>query len=190
MNESLLVCSGTVSLDVSQNSADADGTGHGYFFKDALVLRVIAFCFSEAARRPSDVAAHMKTSDLRLHFQPTHDKPDSQAFGFCLVADRDSSGAVVPSARNTVGLVAVAAGAVYLLHRWYSSDDDFKPGVVPERRVRALYSFEADAAFPGELTVRENEELVCVAMSSATWWTCRNARGEQGRVPAQFVALV
>ena len=51
----------------------------------------------------------------------------------------------------------------------------------------ALYDFEGDAA--DELSVREGEALIVLDRSNDDWWKCRNARGTEGVVPAQYVDL-
>ncbi|RDX55445.1 hypothetical protein OH76DRAFT_1396833 [Lentinus brumalis] len=52
----------------------------------------------------------------------------------------------------------------------------------------ALYDFTADGE--DELSVHEGEGLVVLERDSEEWWKVRNARGEEGVVPASYVELV
>ncbi|KAI0698514.1 hypothetical protein C8T65DRAFT_10646 [Cerioporus squamosus] len=52
----------------------------------------------------------------------------------------------------------------------------------------ALYDFTADGE--DELSVYEGEGLVVLERDSEEWWKVRNARGEEGVVPASYVELV
>ena len=51
----------------------------------------------------------------------------------------------------------------------------------------ALYDFTADGE--DELTVHEGEGLVVLERDSEEWWKVRNARGEEGVVPASYVEV-
>ncbi|TFK55671.1 hypothetical protein OE88DRAFT_1652089 [Heliocybe sulcata] len=51
----------------------------------------------------------------------------------------------------------------------------------------ALYDFTADGE--DELSVAEGETLVVLEKDGDEWWKCRNARGEEGVVPAQYLEL-
>jgi len=50
-----------------------------------------------------------------------------------------------------------------------------------------LYDFEAQGE--DELSVTEGEELTVVDKENDEWWTVRNASGQEGVVPAQYVEL-
>ena len=52
----------------------------------------------------------------------------------------------------------------------------------------AIYDFDADGE--DELTVKEGEKLVVIDKEgSDEWWKCRNARGEEGVVPASYIEV-
>lgn len=51
----------------------------------------------------------------------------------------------------------------------------------------ALYDFVAQG--DDELTVNEGESLTVVDVENDEWWLVRNARGEEGVVPAQYVEV-
>lgn len=61
-------------------------------------------------------------------------------------------------------------------------DDDDEPVAV------AMYDFEAEGG-ADELRVSEGEALVVVDRSDEGWWKVRNARGQEGVVPAAFVEI-
>jgi hypothetical protein len=54
-------------------------------------------------------------------------------------------------------------------------------------RATALYDFEAQGE--DELTIADGEELTVVEKENDDWWTVKNARGQQGVVPAQYVEV-
>ncbi|KAF7332148.1 hypothetical protein MKEN_00095800 [Mycena kentingensis (nom. inval.)] len=49
----------------------------------------------------------------------------------------------------------------------------------------ALYDFEADGA--DELSVTEGEQLIILERDGDEWWKCRNAKGNEGVVPASYL---
>ncbi|KIY73779.1 hypothetical protein CYLTODRAFT_386449 [Cylindrobasidium torrendii FP15055 ss-10] len=66
------------------------------------------------------------------------------------------------------------------------SDDeaDDEPEAV-EAHALVLYDFKADG--PDELTVEEGERVVILEDDDEDWWKCRNANGQIGVIPAQYL---
>lgn len=56
-----------------------------------------------------------------------------------------------------------------------------------EEMVIALYDFNADGE--DELSITEGEQLVVLEKDGDEWWKCRNARGQEGVVPASYVEI-
>jgi len=58
---------------------------------------------------------------------------------------------------------------------------------VSTTKATALYDFEAQGE--DELTIVDGEDLTVVERENDDWWTVRNASGQQGVVPAQYVEV-
>lgn len=58
---------------------------------------------------------------------------------------------------------------------------------VKTTKATALYDFEAQGE--DELTINDGEELTVVERENDDWWTVKNASGQQGVVPAQYVEV-
>lgn len=54
-------------------------------------------------------------------------------------------------------------------------------------RAVVLYNFSADGE--DEMTVDEGETLFVLERDTDEWWKCRNARGEEGVVPANYLEV-
>lgn len=54
-------------------------------------------------------------------------------------------------------------------------------------RAVVLYDFNADG--DDEMTVHEGETLLVLDRDTDEWWKCRNARGEEGVVPANYLEV-
>ena len=79
---------------------------------------------------------------------------------------------------------AVPAGAPPKAVRWASS-----PTSPSANASTALVLYDFDAQGEDELSVRENEAVSIVDRENDEWWTVRNASGEEGVVPAQYVQI-
>ena len=77
-----------------------------------------------------------------------------------------------------------AAGAPPKAVRWASSPTS---PVTTASTASVLYDFDAQGE--DELSVRENETVSIVDRENDEWWTVRNASGEEGVVPAQYVQV-
>ena len=51
----------------------------------------------------------------------------------------------------------------------------------------ALYDFQAQGE--DELTVMEGDDLWVIEQEGDEWWKCRNARGDEGVVPASYIEV-
>ena len=54
---------------------------------------------------------------------------------------------------------------------------------------KAVVLYDFDAQGDDELTVKENDSITLVDRSDDEWWLVRNARGQEGVVPAQYVQI-
>lgn len=54
-------------------------------------------------------------------------------------------------------------------------------------RAVVLYDFNADGE--DEMTVHEGETLLILERDTDEWWKCRNAQGEEGVVPANYLEV-
>lgn len=62
-----------------------------------------------------------------------------------------------------------------------------KTSPTKEIKATALYDFEAQGE--DELTIADGEDLIVVEKENDDWWTVKNAQGQQGVVPAQYVEV-
>ena len=54
-------------------------------------------------------------------------------------------------------------------------------------RATVLYDFTADG--DDEMTVHEGEILYVLERDTDEWWKCRNAQGDEGVVPANYLEV-
>lgn len=76
------------------------------------------------------------------------------------------------------------------MHHARTSSAQSVPKAAPasaQLTATALYDFDAQGE--DELAVTEGEILTVIDKSNDDWWTVKNARGQQGAVPAQYVEL-
>lgn len=106
----------------------------------------------------------------------------------------DSRAILSPSAPRAVEIVSsrtseptksvhFAAAPAEIPPRPDTPQDDEADGEV----AVALYDFVGDAN--DELSVKEGETLVVLDRTNDDWWKCRNQKGDEGVVPAQYVDL-
>ena len=70
--------------------------------------------------------------------------------------------------------------------RW-ANDASEAPAPSQAEAATVLYDFDAQG--DDELTVRENEVVTVVDKENDEWWSVRNASGQEGVVPAQYVQI-
>jgi hypothetical protein len=116
-------------------------------------------------------------------------------------SQRIASGGVVtsPPVERQIGLARPASvhsedaatppAAAPKAVRWAAEEPEEAPSAPTSGEKSAVALYDFDAAGDDELSVKEGEDLVVLDDSNEDWWSVRNAHGDQGVVPAQYVEV-
>ena len=89
----------------------------------------------------------------------------------------DASTSYAPQAAPTFSISAQPAAP--------AAEPEPAPAAAEVTRVRALYDYTAEAE--GELSIAESEELDITEKHTSGWWYARNASGQSGFIPQNYV---